>query len=115
MKKNNEKAVKMKKERRNIIETILMFVLGVIIVIPSIIGMIVSLPFVLIIIGLIPMFVFICMGGAGMYLIKTSMYKGEKVKCPHCKDITSQNYGFLTARMHGSYKCTRCKEIVLVQ
>lgn len=108
-----DKIVNLKKVKRNVVVRLTMMFIGGIITLIGAVGMIVSVPLIFIIVGIFTMIGSGGIGVVGVGLIMSSIHKWEKVTCPHCKDIKIQITGVILAK--GSYKCKRCKKIVLVK
>ena len=103
--------VKVKRERRSIIATIFMIIIGLILVISGIIGIIISFPLMFVIIGF-----FSAIGSAGIVALgvlslKLSLYKSKDVACPNCREVERVHVNVIGS----AFTCKRCQKRVLVE
>jgi len=105
--------VKVKKERRNIIATIILLLIGLSFTAAGVIGMIYSILLILTIIGLLFGF-FLAIGSGfiatlGVFILRISIHKGKEILCPNCGGIYKAIFN------ENAFTCGRCQKRILVE
>ena len=102
--------VKVKRERRSIIATIVLLLLGLSLIGIGVVVFIISIPLMLIIIGFFSGAGAMAIFGLGVYLMAISVYKSKEVSCPNCRAIKRVN-----VNIHSAFTCERCQKRVLIE
>lgn len=108
-----KQTVTLKKEKRNIIETIIMIFLGCVFILLGFGVFIISIPLVIIIIGIFLMIGAFGIMAIGSSFIMCSRYKSENIICPYCKFNVKKNYGILKKKE--MFICSKCKKIIFIK